>query len=291
MRITAVIAGLAVALHVTQVHASDVLDRARALYDAAQYSQAIELLDQSGSGSTAEAQQYRALCLLGLGRTDAAEQAMKQIVAIDPHFALDATSVSPRVVSMFESIRRRNLPPIIRRGFADATSLFRAGARQEAGERFAALLRLLDDPVLAAEDDLATLAVAARGFVELGRAQAEPAAPSEPPAPAEAPLVSAPIVVEESPSFVAPVAIERTLPSWHPPNDRSAAREFSGAITVSIDAEGKVRAATRKQSIHPFYDPLVLAAARNWVFRPALKDGRPVASEVTVEVTLSPPDR
>jgi len=48
-----------------------------------------------------------------------------------------------------------------------------------------------------------------------------------------------------------------------------------------------VSAASRK-TIHPAYDPVVLAAAREWVFQPARQNGRPVKSEVTVEIELLP---
>lgn len=291
------VAAALIALSAPLAEASDVLERARALYDAAQYRQAIELLDQSPAEAGAESQRYRALCLLALGRSEDAERAMAQIVTIDPHFVLDDGSVSPRVSALFDGVRRRTLPAVIRREFAVATELFRNGAHQEAGERFAALVRLLDEPALGAAADLAALAIAARGFVELRRAQTSRQSP-----PVEAPLAAATradespaAVIREAdppePTFVAPVAVERTLPSWHPPDERSADREFSGAIGVSIDEAGRVVAVTRKRSIHPLYDPILLAAAREWIFRPALKDGRPVRAEVTVEVTLSPASR
>ena len=156
------------------VYAADPLSDAKKRYDAAMYAEALQLLDQIAAApatSTAEVHQYRALCLLALGRTDAAERAMADIVAADPFFRLDPDTASPRVVSMFAATRRRLLPPAIRRGFADATSFSREGDRVRAGERFAEVLRLLDDPDFRADPGLADLALVATAFVELIHAQ------------------------------------------------------------------------------------------------------------------------
>ena len=155
-------------------YAADPLSDARRRYDAAMYAEALQLLDRiaaAPASSTAEVHQYRALCLLALGRVDAAERAMADIVAADPFFRLDPDTASPRVVSMFAATRRRLLPPAIRRGFADATTLSREGDRLGASERFAEVLRLLDDPDFRADPGLADLALVATAFVELTRAQ------------------------------------------------------------------------------------------------------------------------
>ena len=69
---------------------------------------------------------------------------------------------------------------------------------------------------------------------------------------------------------------------------RAASRAFAGSIALEVDARGRVIAAASKRTIHPAYDPVVLAAAREWVFQPARQHGRPVKSEVTVEIELLP---
>ena len=56
-------------------------------------------------------------------------------------------------------MRRRLLPPLIRRGFADATAQYREGATARARQRFDDVLRLLDDPALQADQSLADLAL------------------------------------------------------------------------------------------------------------------------------------
>jgi hypothetical protein len=84
------------------------------------------------------------------------------------------------------------------------------------------------------------------------------------------------------------VAIVRPLPKWSPPDARSATRAFAGAITVDVDERGRVVGTSTQRAIHPAYDPVVLAAARAWIYKPALRKGRPVRSEVTVEIELLP---
>ena len=281
------------------------------------YTRALELLDQlTISEPSPRVHQYRALCLIALGRPDAAERAMADIVAADPFFALEAEAASPRIAAQFAAVRRRLLPPLIRRGFADATAQYREGATARARQRFDDVLRLLDDPALQVDQSLADLALVAGAFVELTKAQTPPpsiavisrpivvapalpviAAPADPePAP---PAASSSAVVASAPgpmrvtasapaAFEPAVAMVRPLPRWTPPDARAATRAFSGAIALEVDANGRVVAAASRKTIHPAYDPVVLAAARQWVFQPARQNGRPIKSEITVEIELLP---
>ena len=297
--------------------ADDRLAEALRLYDDATYTRALEVLDQlTVSEPSPRVHQYRALCLIALGRPDAAERAMADIVAADPFFALDAEAASPRIAAQFASVRRRLLPPLIRRGFADATAQYREGATARARQRFDDVLRLLDDPALQADQSLADLALVAGAFVELTKAQTPPpsiavisrpivvapvlpviAAPADPaPAPPAAPssavVASAPgpmrVTASAPAAFEPAVAMVRPLPRWTPPDPRTATRAYSGAIALEVDVNGRVVAAASKKTIHPAYDPVVLAAARQWVFQPARQNGRPIKSEITVEIELLP---
>jgi len=297
--------------------ADDRLAEALRLYDDATYTRALEVLDQLAiSEPSPRVNQYRALCLIALGRPDAAERAMADIVAADPFFALEAEAASPRIAAQFASVRRRLLPPLIRRGFADATAQYREGATARARQRFDDVLRLLADPALQADQSLADLALVAGAFVELTRAQTPPpsiavisrpivvapvlpviAAPADPaPAPPAAPssavVASAPgpmrVTASAPAAFEPAVAMVRPLPRWTPPDPRTATRAYSGAIALEVDVNGRVVAAASKKTIHPAYDPVVLAAARQWVFQPARQNGRPIKSEITVEIELLP---
>ena len=284
--------------------ASDRFADALRLYDDAMYTRALEVLDQLALDQpSAPVHQYRALCFIALGRADAAERAMADIVAADPFFSLDAEAASPRVASQFAAVRRRLLPPVIRRGFAEATARYREGATERARQQFDQVLRLLDDPALQSDQALSDLALVAGAFVELTKAPAPPPAiapiarslvaePLPPSLPAPAPdAVSASamrVTASEPVAFEPAVAVVRPLPKWIPPDPRAAMRKYSGTIAVEVDARGRVIAAATRRIIHPAYDPVVLAAAYNWVFQPARQNGRPVKSEVMVDIELLP---
>jgi hypothetical protein len=191
--------------------ADDRLSEALRLYDDAMYSGALELLDQlSISQPSPRVHQFRALCLIALGRPDGAERAMADIIAADPFFALEPEAASPRIVAQFTSVRRRLLPPLIRRGFADATAQYREGATARARQRFDQVLRLLDDPALQADQSLADLALVASAFVELTKAQT-------PPPPIA--VTTRPIVVAPAPPVIAAPADPEPAPPappWSP---------------------------------------------------------------------------
>lgn len=280
--------------------AGDRLSDALRLYDDAMYTGALEVLDQlAAEQPSAAVHQYRALCFIALGRTDAAERAMADIVAADPFFALDADAASPRVAAQFTAVRRRLLPPLIRRGFADATARYREGATDRARQEFAQVLTLLDDPALQNDQALSDLALVAGAFVELTRAQAPPppiaalarsivVAPLPPSLPAATEDAPMRVTASEPVAYVPAVAVVRPLPKWMPPDPNAAQRRYSGTIAVEVDARGRVVAAASKRIIHPAYDPVVLAAAREWVFQPARQNGRPVKSEVMIDIELLP---
>lgn len=291
--------------------AGDRLAEALRLYDDAMYTRALEVLDALAvEQPSAAVHQYRALCFIAIGRADAAERAMSDIVAADPFFVLDGEAASPRVAAQFAAVRRRLIPPIVRRGFAEATARYREGATARAREQFDQVLKLLDDPALQNDQALSDLALVASAFVELTRAQTPPppispitrsiAAATLPPSLPAAPVDAAPAAVastarapmrvtaSEPAAYEPAVAVVRPLPKWMPPDAHAALRKYTGAIAVEVDARGHVVAAATRRTIHPAYDPVVLAAAREWVFQPARQNGRPVKSEVTVEIELLP---
>jgi TonB family protein len=90
------------------------------------------------------------------------------------------------------------------------------------------------------------------------------------------------------PGFVAAVPVSQTVPAWQPGTGIVSQLEFTGAVRVTIDATGKVTAAVMEPSVYPPYDRQILAAAREWVYRPATQNGKPVGSERLVEIVLRP---
>jgi TonB family protein len=124
-------------------------------------------------------------------------------------------------------------------------------------------------------------------------APATSTAPARADAPAAA--VGDPLAVraarEGDPGVVPPVAISQTMPRWLPPAGVERTQEFDGVIEVLIDAQGSVTSATIRASVHPQYDPQLLRMARSWKFKPATRNGKPLAYAKLVEVRLKPATR
>jgi TonB family protein len=264
--------------------AQDALAQAKTLYAAANYADALKLLDSASGTPTTEARQYRALCFLALGQTADAEREAAAVVQADPFFKPDEAEVAPRVIDLFASARRKLLPSIIRITFDDAKLLFSAGHRERARARFEDVLRLLEDPALEANSVLSDLKIVAAGFVDLtGSTPAPPMLQAaREPAPAAAPAAAAVARVTVTPAE----SIQQPLPSWQPRDPFASGREFVGTVRVVIDETGRVATATIERSIHPEYDRLLLAATQRWRYKPATQNGVQVPSDKVVEIRM-----
>jgi TonB family protein len=329
-------------------YAQDDLSGAKTLYVNASYEEALVLFDKEAAGAgasgarAAEIHHYRALCLLALGRTADADQAIAQSVAADPFTVPDTSELAPRVASVFTAARARLIPDVARAALAEGRQLMQKGNAAAANSRFEAVTRLLSEPGLANRTDLVDLTLAATAFAELTRAQiaavksaaaaapppaaaaetppASPAAGATPPPassstaggnPAATPGAGATAATRArgttaqpppaavtmrppavgatvDPSFVPAVPIAQALPAWQPENGAVSQLGFTGTVRVMIDATGKVTGAVMDRSVYPPYDRRVLAAARNWTYRPATRNGEPVQSERVVEIVLRP---
>jgi len=194
-------------------YAQDDLGGAKTLYVNASYEEALGVLDTQApaAGQTgpraAELHHYRALCLLALGRTPEAEQAIALSVAADPFSVPDTSELSPRVVSVFTATRARLVPEVARAALADGRQLMQKGDAAAANQRFEAVTRLLAEPGLAGRADLADLTLAANAFAELTRAQisAAAAATAAPP-PSAAAGAAPPAASPATPPAAAPAA-------------------------------------------------------------------------------------
>ena len=60
----------------------------------------------------------------------------------------------------------------------------------------------------------------------------------------------------------------------------------TAVVKVAIGLNGKVMAVSMQQTSHPLHDRLVLQAAREWLYTPAMLNGKPVASEKVVSIQL-----
>ena len=144
-------------------------------------------------------EQYRAFCLLALGRTAEADRAIEAVIAGEPNFHPADSDVSPRVRAAFADVRRRMLPGIIQQKYTEAKATYDRKNFMAASQAFRQVLDMMNDPdaVAAAKQsplsDLKTLAI---GFRDLAVNAAEPPplpakrfkADAPPPAPAAVPL-------------------------------------------------------------------------------------------------------
>lgn len=274
--------------------ADEPLEDAKALFAAASFDGALAALDRldSANGGRPEALEYKALCLLALGRSADAQKITETLVTTVPTFAPADADLSPRFVELLTETRRRMVPVIARKLFADAREQYRAKNHADAQRTFEQVVTLASDGVwreTADADDLRTLA---SGFLDLldgapAAAKAAPAAAAQPVAPTVIPPAAAPVATAAALGQVeAPVPIRQAMPQWVAPDRVSALRTFHGAIKVRIGADGHVVDVAMATATHPDYDTMLLQAARTWVYKPATRNGQPIEVEKVVEFYL-----
>lgn len=276
---------------------NDPLKAARELYASAAYTEALAELARVESGtpspSTArDSDAYRTFCLIALGRDAEARAVAESLVRKDPTLSIDQfPDASPRIATMFVDVRRRVLPQLIRDEYRVAKT--RAAEHEADADSHLRKVRLLLDTaerIGAWDDTLADVRLIVDGFLQLADA-AQPRRPAgEATAAAVAP--AAPTVPVSSSTntaaVIAPVAVFQPQPTI-PPALLSHVRQLrrSGAIAVEINEHGTVDDVTVKQSLAPAYDRLMVAAARTWRYKPALRDGVPIKYVSTVLINVS----
>jgi TonB family protein len=326
--------------------AEDSIATARDLYTAAEYESALQLLnrlrgDSRPADQARTIEQYRAFCLLALGRAADAEQAIAAVVSAEPSFKPSEAEVSPRVRSAFSEVRRRMWPSLVQQRYGAAKQEFDRKNFPVAATGFAQVLDMLADPDsgdVGSRPQLADIRTLAIEFKELSLARAVPATPA--PLPASSSLQAvAPIAAVAQPSSPsadasltnANAAAPATPKATAAPNPNSASRQPSisraspaaapsqksifgaadadvvppvpvrqmlpplpsqigvarpGVVEIVIDESGAVEGATMRVSVNPYYDRLLLEAARGWRYRPATLKGEPVKYRKSVQVTV-----
>lgn len=73
-----------------------------------------------------------------------------------------------------------------------------------------------------------------------------------------------------------PVAVAQPMSGWWGSMEEPAAGTQLGAIEVVVDESGAVTAARVYLSVNRVYDKVLLESVKQWRYRPATKDGRPV---------------
>jgi hypothetical protein len=275
---------------------ADELATARDLYASAAYEEALAALNRARAAGVAPSdafavEQYRAFCLLALGRGTEAQSAIEQLVMTNPLY-LPSSDVSPRVRAAFSEVRRRLLPTIIPQQYAQAKAWFDKKDFAAAAAGFTRVLTVLGDPDVShvvAQPPLSDLRTLATGFQELSAKAAEPPpapAPPRAPEPPPAPVVPAPprIYTAADPNVVAPSTVRQNLPAFVGRLSGLA----TGALEVIIDERGFVEMATIRESVNLTYDRLAVDATRNWRYKPATLAGVPVKFRKIIQISIKP---
>jgi tetratricopeptide (TPR) repeat protein len=265
------------------------LSEAKSQYEEAAYEDALTTLTKASASTPADRvqlEQYRALCLIALGRLPEAERAVAALVDADPTYVPPSSVASPRVLAMVAEIRRKELPGVTRRVLDSGRAAYEAKNISLAQRQFDLLLKLLDDPAMEGRPEREDLRAVAKGFSTLLVA-APPVRPPPTPEPERAAAPAASTSVPAS-TFVPAAVIQETLPIWTPPNPSIARNQYDGAVKVRIGTDGRVKAATIDRPSHPAYDAVLLNTARSWLYKPATQNGTPIESERIVAVRLRP---
>ena len=302
---------LSVNLAVSTRAADNPLDSAIALYMAAAYEDALTTLDHLPPDADADqADKYRALCLLGLNRSQEAVETIERLVTRRPLLNVDESD-SPKLVLMFRAAQARVIPDAAKTLYATAKAHFAAGDAATAAAEFRQVVALVAE-VKQIDASLADLKMLAEGFSHLVAQQllaggaaatvtvanggaagnvtvANGGAVAAGAAPEVTTARAVPRIFDISDRDVAPpVVITQTIPRWEP-RQNGERRKYSGSLEVIIDENGRVTGAALSTPIYPAYDQRLLEAAKSWRYKPALKDNQPVRYRRAVAVVLTPP--
>ena len=262
------------------------------------------LRDRSAAATMVEqVDQYRAFCLFALGRSAEAQKVAEALISKNPMLQLDRADASPRISAMFSDVRKTLLPGLVREHYKTARTALDSKDFAGAEPQFVQLKAMLEeaDRLKISDPMLSDMRLLVDGFLDLTRSSqasvAKAAPQSVPPPVAAAPAAAAPEpqtppatrqVYDISVSDVtAPVILVQNIPPI-PLSLRSFMAEGRTTLMldVQIDERGQVERASIRNSRYPTYDELLLQAARNWRYRPALKDGMPVKYLRTIFIVL-----
>jgi TonB family protein len=288
--------------------AEDPLRTAKDLYASASYEEALTTLagiEPSGTESRRQVDMYRAFSLYALGRTAEAEKVAESLIRREPLVELE--EAAPRIEAMFQNVRKRLLPVMIRAEYRTARTDFDEKRPESAKAHLIDARQMLAraQKLGAWDEGLADLQVLVDGFLDLTRAAADQAAPVAP-----APAVNAAAAPGPGRQMDSPVPTQRAVaPTTYGPEDEGVTppatveqraprlpehirrilkgSSGTGLFDLIIDETGSVQQATVRASIYPAYDALVVAASRSWKYMPATRNGVPVRYRKSIQITLN----
>ena len=256
------------------------IERVRTLYVAAAYEEALAAMPANATGVVRrDLEQYRALCLLALGREPEAVEAIERIVKDNPTYLPAESDTSPRMRTMFAEVRSKLLPDIARETYAEAKKAFDAKDVDGALSGFKRTIEVIDSLPEGDREALADLRMLVAGFTDLLGARPVPKPDVVPNLPAN---------LDTAVEYVGPIPIREQLPAWAPPDPTARMREYIGLLRIDIGEDGQVRNAVMVEATHPLYDAAAVRAAKSWTYKPATRGGKPVSAQKDIKVRLVP---
>lgn len=243
------------------------LDRARDLYYSAAFVEALGALEELRREPSADVDtvdEYRAACLVALGRDEEARETVARLVRARPGRQPGVLSTSPATRELYESVRTDVLAEIVRHRYVEGTAALQGGRPADAARAFAAALRAIDELPADAARELSDFETLSLHFLDAAEAFDRQEPRSDPDH----------VYSGGDPGVVGPQPIRQQVPQ--PPD--APRIDFSGTVQLELllSPAGAVERAYVHQGIHSAYDTLILEAARTWRYTPATVDGRPV---------------
>lgn len=302
-----VILGLLLAAVPAVLAAEDPLRAAKDLYASASYEEALTTLagiEPSAAEIARQVDMYRAFSLYALGRTAEAETVAESLIRREPLVDLD--EAAPRIEAMFQNVRKRLLPVLIRAEYRTARTDLDEKRPESAKAHLIGARQLLAraQTIGAWDEGLADLQVLVDGFLDLTRAAADQASPAAPAAAVNTAVsepkrqtdslvpkqrAAAPTIYGPEDEGVTPPSIVDQRPPRLPEQIRRMLKgsASTGVFDLTIDETGAVQQATVRTSIHQVYDELVIVASRSWRYMPATRNGVPVRYRKSIQITLN----
>lgn len=251
----------------------------KGLYESAEYDRALAAVDHASPPAVTPAEArdieiYEALCLLALGKKAEANAKIEGVIRAEPLYQ-PSTELPNRLRALVEEARDRLRPVLAQSHYAAGKKLFDAEKFDAAVEEFALVLTLTDATADSSRAEFADMRILATGFRDLSVRAFETSKPRVSQNPDPAP--SRPTEVQ----VVPPVAVQQSVPPW--PAALAASRrdalkfaQPNGVLELVITKAGTVESAKLVKGIDPFYDVLLLNAARQWKYQPATRNGEPI---------------
>lgn len=213
--------------------AADPMVEVKSLYATAAYEDTLALLSRIEAAGDADVRdgidEYRALCLMALGRDGDAEKAMEALATRHPLTLEQLDQRAPRFVSLYQQVRARLVPTLATTAYASGKRAYDSGAFPEAAAQFREAVALLESLKASQPSELALLA---SGFLALAE---KSVAPAPTPAPIPAPAAAAATAPVTAPVNT-PTELAGRSEGSAPPTETLSTAATAATAATAVDA-------------------------------------------------------